>query len=205
MIIFWVGYELKLNFQYNNIFIKAFLCYLLFFLGLVSAPVTHAEYALVDKLGVPGHDDIKFIHPYGIAIDSSGGYVYVADTGNNRIQKFSKSNGHLHFVSYIGDQNSAKACSQGSGKGQFNAPKGIAVDIKGNVYVADSGNRRFQVFDRNGEYINDWKRDDFLDDGWVGVEWIAVDSSDNVYVASRDNPFIEKYYHNFFGWHLVQK
>ena len=39
----------------------------------------------------------------------------------------------------------------GSGPGQFSVPHSIAVDAKGNVYVADRGNRRIQVFDGDGE------------------------------------------------------
>ena len=40
----------------------------------------------------------------------------------------------------------------GSGPGQLNTPHSIAVDAKGNVYVADRGNNRIQVFDGNGTY-----------------------------------------------------
>jgi tripartite motif-containing protein 71 len=36
--------------------------------------------------------------------------------------------------------------SSGSGDGQFNFTEGIAVDSSGNVYVADYGNNRIQVF-----------------------------------------------------------
>ena len=41
----------------------------------------------------------------------------------------------------------------GAGPGQFNTPHSIAVDAKGNVYVADRGNRRIQVFDGNGKFL----------------------------------------------------
>ena len=71
-------------------------------------------------------------------MDSSGN-VYVADTDNNRIQKFSSSGVFL-----------AKWGSSGSGDGQFNNPWGIAVDSSGNVYVADTGNNRIQKFSSSG-------------------------------------------------------
>jgi tripartite motif-containing protein 71 len=54
--------------------------------------------------------------------------VYVADDGNNRIQKF--------------DTNGSK----GTGYGQFDDPTSAAVDSSGNVYVADFYNYRIQVF-----------------------------------------------------------
>jgi hypothetical protein len=40
----------------------------------------------------------------------------------------------------------------GSGPGQFNTPHSIAADAKGNIYVADRGNRRIQVFDSDGNF-----------------------------------------------------
>ena len=41
----------------------------------------------------------------------------------------------------------------GHGPGQFNTPHNIAIDNQGNLYVADRGNARIQVFDTNGEFL----------------------------------------------------
>ena len=41
----------------------------------------------------------------------------------------------------------------GDGPGQFNIPHSIATDAQGNVYVADRGNRRIQVFDGEGKFL----------------------------------------------------
>ncbi len=79
-----------------------------------------------------------------MTVDSSGN-VYVADYGNNRIQKFD-SNGN--FITKWG--------SQGSGDGQFIQLNDVAVDSSGNVYVADYGNNRIQKFDSNGNFITKW-------------------------------------------------
>ncbi len=54
---------------------------------------------------------------------------------NNRVQKFD-SNGS--FITKWG--------SEGSKDGQFDGPKGIAVDSHGNVYVTDEGNTRIELF-----------------------------------------------------------
>jgi len=75
-----------------------------------------------------------FSSPNGVAVDGSGN-VYVADTGNHRIQKFSSSG---VFVDTWG--------SKGRENGQFKYPAGVAVDGSGNVHVADSGNHRIQKF-----------------------------------------------------------
>ena len=83
---------------------------------------------------------VTLYSPSAIAIDSSSGNVYVADSGNNRIQKFTSSGKFKpDFVTKWG--------SPGSGDGQFSVPYGIAIDSSsGNVYVADKGNSRIEVF-----------------------------------------------------------
>ncbi len=77
--------------------------------------------------------------PQGIAI--GGGDIYVADTGNHRIQKYGYD-GVFHL----------QWGSQGNGNGQFNDPVGVAVDSIGAVYVADRGNSRVQIFDSAGNW-----------------------------------------------------
>ena len=72
------------------------------------------------------------------------GNIYVADganktVGNARVAKFDKDG---HFIKSWG--------SRGSEVGQFSAIRGIQLDAQGNVYVADSGNNRIQVFDGDG-------------------------------------------------------
>ena len=62
-------------------------------------------------------------------------HVYVADTGNNRIQKFD-SNGN--FITMWG--------SPGKGGCEFIHPEDVAVDANDHVYVADTGNNHIQVF-----------------------------------------------------------
>src|SRR5215216_665240 len=92
-------------------------------------------------------EDGQMRSPAGIAVDSSSGNVYVADTGNNRIQVFS-TNGT--FVTKWGGE-------YGSADGQMRSPAGIAVDSSsGNVYVADTGNNRIQVFSTNGTFVTKW-------------------------------------------------
>lgn len=43
--------------------------------------------------------------------------------------------------------------NRGTNPGEFNTPHNIAADAKGNVYVADRGNRRIQVFDSEGKFL----------------------------------------------------
>jgi DNA-binding beta-propeller fold protein YncE len=85
-----------------------------------------------------------FYFPESIAADSENN-VYVADTGNHRIQKFD-SNGT--FITKWG--------GSGNADGRFQFPQGIAVDSENNVYVADTENNRIQKFDSNGTFITKW-------------------------------------------------
>lgn len=81
---------------------------------------------------VEGSGPGQLDHPNGIATDSN--YVYVADTSNHRIQKFTKSG---VFVTEWG--------SYGSGPGEFMSPRAITID-SGYIYVCDALNHRVQVF-----------------------------------------------------------
>ena len=90
------------------------------------------------KWGTDGVGFGQFNIPFGVAVDSSGN-VYVADTFNNRIQKFTSTG---TFITKWG--------SSGSGDGQFSFPTGIAVDSSGNVYVVDRSHNRIQKFTSTG-------------------------------------------------------
>jgi hypothetical protein len=83
-----------------------------------------------------------FSQPTDIAFDRDGN-VYIADGmgNNNRIAKFNREG---NWVAGWGQT--------GTGPGQFNKIMGIVTDSAGNVYVADAGNRRIQVFDNNGTF-----------------------------------------------------
>jgi aldose sugar dehydrogenase len=136
--------------------------------------------------GEYGSRDFEMMSPAGIALDQEGN-VYVADTGNNRIQVFS-SNGTLitEWGGHYGDRDR----EYGRGAGHMRFPEGIAVDQEGNVYVADTGNNRIQIFSSNGTYITGWGRYSYEDGEMRFPEGIAVDQEGNVYVADTGNDLI---------------
>jgi hypothetical protein len=89
--------------------------------------------------GIPGS---TFNQPSDVAWDRAGN-IYIADGvgTTNRIAKFDKDG---KFIGQWG--------STGSEPGQFNGVKALAIDAQGNVYAADLGNKRIQVFDANGAF-----------------------------------------------------
>jgi DNA-binding beta-propeller fold protein YncE len=80
----------------------------------------------------------------------------------------------------------------GAGDGQFWAPKGVAADASGNVYVADTGNHRIQKFDSNGNFISKWEIEGTENGQSPAPYSISTDSGGNIYVF-MGNDRIQKY------------
>jgi hypothetical protein len=93
--------------------------------------------------GIPGS---SFSRPTDVAWDKAGN-IYIADGigANDRIAKFDKDG---RFISHWG--------STGKGPGQFDGVKALAIDAAGNVYAADLGNKRIQVFDAEGKFKSEF-------------------------------------------------
>ena len=134
----------------------------------------------LQSFGTHGSGQGQFKDPNGVAVDGEGN-IFVADTGNNRIQKFTEegkflkevdcrpndiafntSNGKLYVSDHSKHQivvlNSDLSISsafdgKGSAKGKLQLPKGIAFDSIGNVLVADPGNSNIQVFTAEGKFL----------------------------------------------------
>jgi len=100
----------------------------------------------IGQRGVAGDDARHFNRPTAVAVAPDGSF-YVADGyRNSRVVKFSAQG---KFLFQWG--------TKGSGPGQFRLPHAIALDRKGNVYVADRQNDRIQVFDADGRFRDQWK------------------------------------------------
>jgi peptidylamidoglycolate lyase len=125
---------------------------------------------LLLELGVSrmsGADTTHFNLPTDVAVLDDGGFFVSDGYGNFRILKFS-SDGEFEF----------QWGTKGSGEGEFDLPHGLALDGAGRLYVADRSNSRVQVFDREGSFRSEWRRDK------VGRPYgIAVDRAGNVFVV----------------------
>ena len=73
------------------------------------------------------------------------GELFVSDgeSTNTRVVKFSKDG---KFLTFWG--------TKGAGPGQLDVPHSIAMDSKGRLYVANRANKRIEVFDREGKYLD---------------------------------------------------
>ncbi|HPI78805.1 MAG TPA: NHL repeat-containing protein, partial [bacterium] len=82
----------------------------------------------------------------GVVYNPSNGLVYISDKENNVVMAYT-TGGTPQPANNLG-------YGPGSGFGQLDTPAGLAVDSSGNIYVADSGNDRIQVFSPSNQLIN---------------------------------------------------
>ena len=147
----------------------------------LCAPFAHAQnnYQFLRSFGGPGNGQLAA--PQSVATDMSGN-VYVADTGNNRIEKFDSSG---IYLSQFG--------AAGNGNGQFNGPVGIAIDKSGNIYIADRLNNRIQKFSGNGSNLIQFGTIGSGNGQFQYLNGIAFDSSSNLYIVDSGNNRVHKF------------
>ena len=102
------------------------------------------------------------------------------DSGNDRIQKFTK-----------GGQFLAKWGQAGDGDGEFNLPWGIDIDRNGNVYVADWRNDRIQKFSSTGEFLASFGESGEGDGQFHRPSSVAVDPEGYLYIADWGNERVQ--------------
>jgi DNA-binding beta-propeller fold protein YncE len=137
------------------------------------------NHADVSQGAAPGG---TFNEPWGIAVAPDGS-VYVADTWNYRIQKFTADGTFVTMWGFFGGASDAPEA--------FYGPRGLAVDAQGRVYVADTGNKRIVVFDPNGKYITQFGTPGMglgqLDEPVA----VALDAAGKVYVTDTWNQRVQ--------------
>jgi len=142
--------------------------------------------AMLSKFGSAGSGpgQFNFGFPAGIATDIQGN-MWIADSNNNRIQKWSIEKYVPEYVGAFG--------SPGTGNGQFKDPSDIATDSKGNLWITDTGNDRVQKFNAAGSYLSQFGTEGAGKGQFNSPAWLAIDGSDNVWVVDQGNNRVEEF------------
>jgi DNA-binding beta-propeller fold protein YncE len=113
-----------------------------------------------------------FKGPTDVAWDAAGNIFVTDGHGNSRVTKYDKE---ARFIKAWG--------SKGTAPGQFNTPHSIVIDAQDNVYVADLGNNRIQVFDDNGNF-----KTQYLNVGTPGALCITSGPHQYLYSSNSNDP-----------------
>lgn len=150
---------------------------------------------LLRNFGTQGNGLDQFYEPRGLAFDAQGN-LYVADTWNARIVKYdvglrpvaSWGSGDLD----LGDGRRATITEGDPARNAaaplgFFGPRGVAVDAAGNVYIADTGNKRIVVTDSNGNFLYQFGGAGSAPGQFNEPTSLAFDAAGNLYVADTWN------------------
>ena len=130
---------------------------------------------LLMTLGTPGKagdGPNEFNAPSAVLVAPNGN-IFVADghggNTNARIVKFSRDG---KFIKTWG--------KKGSAPGEMDGPHTLAMDSQGRLFLGDRGNNRIQIFDQDGNYIDQWTQ-------FSRPSGIFIDKADNIYVADSES------------------
>ncbi len=113
-----------------------------------------------------------------VTADPDGKRVYVVDIGGvkseqHRVRVFDALSGnHLYDIG-----------KRGSGPGEFNLPRDVAIGKNGQLYVVDGGNFRIQIFDHEGKYLQSFGTVGKQLGNFARPKEVATDREGNVYVV----------------------
>ncbi len=124
------------------------------------------------KAGVAGDGPDTFNAPSDVIVAPNGD-IFVADghggNTNARILKFTQDG---KLIKTWG--------KKGSAHGEFSTPHALAFDSKGRLFVGDRGNNRIQIFDQDGNFLDEWTQ-------FSRPSGIFIDKNDVMYVADSES------------------
>ena len=174
--------------------IKNFVIHGLFFILFYSIS-SHAsifgegnntEYQFLKTFGGKGNGDGQMIAPHSIDIDKDGN-VYVTDTGNDRILKFTPDG---KFILKWGFENTG-------GQGAERTPHQLTVDYNGYVYLTDKNAHQILKFDANGKFIQSYGSKGSTEGKFLEPHGIVFGSNDTMYVTDMKNSRVQVFDKDF--------
>ena len=128
------------------------------------------EFRAVLSFGKKGKLTDQFSYPLGLTVNNKD-QIIVADSGNNRVQVFSKKGEHLRTIG-----------RKGIGRNEFNKPCSVVSDESNNIIVADK-NCRLQIFTENGEFIRSFGSEERDNGQLVDPTGLSLDTDGNIIVT----------------------
>ncbi|NPA92735.1 MAG: TIGR03663 family protein [Chloroflexi bacterium] len=122
-----------------------------------------------------------FNEPWGVAVGPDGS-VYVTDTWNHRIQKFTADGKFITMWGQFGNDGSPLSLW---------GPRDVVVDAQGRVYVTDTGNKRVVIFDADGAPLGQFGRAGSAVGEFNEPVGLALDAQGNLYVADTWNQRVQ--------------
>ena len=124
------------------------------------------------KAGVAGDGPDEFNMPSAVFVAPNGD-IFVGDghggESNARVMKFSKDGALIKTWGM-----------RGTGPGEFELPHALAMDASGRLFVGDRGNNRIQIFDQDGNFLDEWRQ-------FGRPSGIFIDRNDILYVADHSS------------------
>lgn len=137
----------------------------------------------------------EIFYPYGIFLDAAHN-VYFNDEDNYRVRKVTYSTGIITTIAGDGTMGYNNDGIQATAA-ELNYPTGVALDTKGNVYIADYGNHRIRMVNVSSGIISTYAGDGTPGSSGDGTQataaelnfpaGVAFDKSGNLYIADEHN------------------
>lgn len=124
----------------------------------------------------------NFDIPHGVAVHGEEKTIFVTDTHHDKVKVFNKHEAFLfQFVEY------------GFYPTQFNGPRGISISNDGLVAIADTHNRRVQLFDKKGDYVGNFLSpdDEELRKSLDGPRKVVFNKDGDLYVLNQTKSLVE--------------
>jgi DNA-binding beta-propeller fold protein YncE len=176
-------------------------------LGVAAGSAQASLLSAVTTFGSQGAGAGQLSAPVGVAVRAQNGTVYVADSGNARVDEFGPSGTFVAAFGWgVADgkpqsevcTSSCQAGIPGSGPGQFANPTSIAVGASGGpaagkVFVGDAGNNVVLKFDASGSFIATIDGTSSPQGHFQSLVGVSLDQAGNLWTADAGTTNIDEF------------